>query len=202
MRSNYLKTLKTAVLAVTVLLLGAGLTFAQQVVNLTAGPTTITLPDGNTVPMWGYTCGTVTLTGPGCRPLNPAAAGWSPIVITVPATGSGGLQINLTNNLSFANGNSVPTSLTIVGLVGGGLGTPGSFTTSPPHGAQQLTWPVQGDPSAGDPTNTPQPQGPRVQSFSTEVGVGATTSLTWTSGNLRPGTYLLESGTHPSIQGS
>ncbi len=37
MRSNYLKTLKTAVLAISVLLLGAGVSFAQQV-NLTAGP--------------------------------------------------------------------------------------------------------------------------------------------------------------------
>ena len=42
-------------------------------------------------------------------------------------------------------------------------------------------------------------QGPRVQSFSTEVAAGATTSLTWTAP--RPGTYLIESGTHPSIQG-
>jgi len=39
-----------------------------------------------------------------------------------------------------------------------------------------------------------------VQSFSTEVAAGTVaTSLTWTTP--RPGTYLLESGTHPSIQG-
>ncbi len=38
MRSNYLKaTLKTAVLAISVLLLGASVSFAQQQVNLTAG---------------------------------------------------------------------------------------------------------------------------------------------------------------------
>ena len=42
-------------------------------------------------------------------------------------------------------------------------------------------------------------QGVRVQSFSTEVAAGATTALTWKA--LRPGTYLIESGTHPSIQG-
>src|SRR5207253_2251773 len=47
---------------------------------------------------------------------------------------------------------------------------------------------------------TPPTQGPRVQSFSTEVPAGATAvSLTWTAP--RPGTYLIESGTHPSIQG-
>jgi FtsP/CotA-like multicopper oxidase with cupredoxin domain len=37
-----------------------------------------------------------------------------------------------------------------------------------------------------------------VQSFGTEVAAGATTALTWPA--LKPGTYLLESGTHPSIQ--
>src|SRR5215831_492524 len=103
MRSNYLKTLKTAVLAVTVLLLGVSATMAQVTVDLTAAPTTATLPDGSVLPMWGYSCGTVALTGPGCRPLNPGAGlGWSPVVITVP-TGQP-LQINLTNNLSFATG--------------------------------------------------------------------------------------------------
>src|SRR5207244_11998813 len=40
---------------------------------------------------------------------------------------------------------------------------------------------------------------PREPSSSTEVASGVTTSLTWTA--LRPGTYLIESGTHPSIQG-
>ena len=52
------------------------------------------------------------------------------------------------------------------------------------------------------PQFTPPVQGPRVQSFSTEVlptNPATTTALTWT--NLKPGTYLIESGTHPSIQG-
>src|SRR5205807_1513832 len=46
---------------------------------------------------------------------------------------------------------------------------------------------------------TPPAQGNRVQSFSTEVAAGGTATLTWTAP--RPGTYLIESGTHPSIQG-
>ena len=83
MRSNYLKTLKTAVLAVCILLLGAGVSAAQSTVILTAAPTTLTAPDGTAVPMWGYTCGTaVTAT---CAPLNPAALTtptiWSPVII-------------------------------------------------------------------------------------------------------------------------
>src|SRR5271165_103019 len=194
MRPNFVKaTLKTAVLAITLLLLGASATFAQQQVNLTAGPTNLLLPDGSTVPMWGYSCGAVaTGSTATCAALNQAGSGWSPVIITVP-TGQG-LTINLTNNLSFANRNTVPTSIMIVGQVGGGLGTVRTTTPSPVHATQSSTWI-----GAAGVTNTPPPQGPRVQSFATEVAAGATTPLTW--GYLKPGTYLLESGTHPSIQG-
>ena len=224
MRSNYLKTLKTAVLAVCILLLGVSVSVAQQTINLTAGPTTVTLPDGTVVPMWGYTCtvtGTALATGAQtCGPLNPSApaavgttpAGWSPVFITVPYVSTGtSLTISLTNNLTFTAGtgaNSVPTSLMIVGQVGGGLGTAGATcldpvtgvnhgstcTTSPGHASQTVTWST----TTSTPGFTPPPQGPRVQSFGTEVPVGTPATLTWS--NLKPGTYLLESGTHPSIQ--
>src|SRR6266853_3854464 len=209
MRMNNIKTiLKAATLAVAALLLTAGASFAQQQVNLTAAPTTTTLPDGTTVPMWGYTCGTaVANAAPAatCAALNPASVStvatvpstWSPVVITVP-TGQN-LTINLTNSLSFG-ANSVPTSLTIVGQLGGGLGTTATSTLSPDHSmAQQVTWPIASPGAA----NTPPTQGNRVQSFSTEVAAGATTALTFgtVTNPLRPGTYLIESGTHPSIQG-
>src|SRR2546429_1911962 len=133
MRFNDLKIcLKTAVLLTAVLLLGAGRVVAQQQVNLTAGPTTVTLPDGSVVPMWGYSCGTAvtgsTATCANLNPLAPAAttttpAGWSPVIITVP-TGQT-LVINLSNNLSFTAGtstNNPPTSPVILGQLGGGLG--------------------------------------------------------------------------------
>src|SRR5207302_10551402 len=126
-----------------------------------------------------------------CAALNPTAlAGtWSPVVITVP-TGQN-LTINLTNSLTFGGG-SIPTSLVIVGQLGGGLGTGATSTASPDHtNAQPLTWPIAGD-AAGAPVTgvgTPPVQGTRVQSFSTEVPAGATAvSLTWTAP--RPGTYL------------
>jgi hypothetical protein len=60
MRTSNFKSkvvLKAAVLAAVIFLLGAGASFGQQVVNLTAGPAGITLPDGVGVPMWGYSCG-------------------------------------------------------------------------------------------------------------------------------------------------
>src|SRR6202022_1789422 len=111
---NLKSVLKTSVLAVAALLLTAGASFAQSV-NLTAAPTTATLPDGQVVPMWGYTCTGAPVTAT-CAASNPnAGTGWSPVVITVPP---GDLTINLFNNLP----GKVPTSLTIVGQLGGGLG--------------------------------------------------------------------------------
>ena len=199
MRINSLKAIiKTALRGAAVLLFGTGAATAQ--INLTAGPATATLPDGSAVPMWGYTCGNATdsVTGATCAALN-TAGGWSPVVITVP-TGQN-LTISLTNSLSFTSG-GIPTSLVIVGQLGGGLGTTATSTPSPDHSnAQPLTWPIAGDPPGAPLTGvgTPPAQGNRVQSFSTEVAAGATTALTWTAP--RPGTYLIESGTHPSIQG-
>ncbi len=190
MRMNHFTPLKAAVRVVGVLLAGAVVAFGQVTVNLTAGASTVALPDGSAVPMWGYACGTP---APACAALNPTAGtGWSPVVITVP-TGQD-LTINLTNSLPA----SVPTSLVIVGQVGGGLGDKTQRTTSPSpdHSAAQstVTWPI-----VGSGTGTPPSQSDRVQSFSTEVAQGATTALTWKAP--RAGTYLLESGTHPSIQG-
>src|ERR1700736_6714461 len=124
-----------------VLLLASHASLAQSV-NLTAGPTSTTLPDGQTVNMWGYQCAdpsTSTL-GATCAAANPAVqkagTGWSPVVITVPYSPSGNsLTINLTNNLTFGK-NSIPTSLVIVGQVGGGLGGGGTTVASPVHTGQ------------------------------------------------------------------
>src|SRR4051812_22227733 len=156
---KYRKTLQYARPAL-LLLLGALTTFGQQQINLTAGPTTISLPDGASVPMWGYSCGAAAPSSTAsCARLNPSGSGWSPVVITVPSSASGGLQINLTNNLTFS-GNALPTSLTIVGLVGGGLGTPGASDASPTHAAAQtITWPASDSGTFG----TPPTQGPRVR---------------------------------------
>src|SRR5256884_3432287 len=190
MRSNnYKSVLKHAGLAATVLLLANGVAFGQQTVNLSVGPATATLPDGTAVPMWGYSCAGVTLGTATCSALNPAAntttanttstTVWSPVVITVP-TGQD-LTINLTNSLSFAGGN-IPTSLVIVGQLGGGLGTTATSSASPNHtNAQPLTWPIAGD-AAGLPVTgvgTPPAQGSRVQSFSTEVAGGAPAKPCW-----------------------
>src|SRR5215468_3560750 len=125
MRSNYLKaTMKTAVLAVTILLLGVSVALAQTTsVNMTAASQHASLPDGQSVPMWGLTC----TASPACTSLHyntttgayDAQLGgdaWQPPLIIVPTGNS--LTINLTNQLPGA----VPTSLVIVGQLGAGLG--------------------------------------------------------------------------------
>lgn len=190
--------------AASILLTAGEACFAQAVVNLTAKASTAMMPDGQAVPMWGYSCtpaavATVPAANATCAAANPAAgANWSPVVVTVPA---GQLQINLTNNLPAP----VPTSLVIVGQLGGGLGDKPTTTPSPVHPTQTATsWPtVTATSTAPMASFVPPAQGPRVQSFGTEVAPSTDpkshTTLTWT--NLKPGTYLLESGTHPSIQG-
>ena len=112
--------LKTAARVLAVLPFAVVAVLGQQTINLTAGPTSLALPDGSPVPMWGYTCGTTAANSTAnCAALNPAAkGGWSPIVITVP-TGQG-LTINLTNNLTFTPGststpNRSPTTRMIYG---------------------------------------------------------------------------------------
>ena len=110
---------------------------AQQQINLTAGPTTATYARRINVPMWGYSCGATRDWPSQCGSLRRAEPstrrrrGWSPVMITVPTGATGGLTINLTNNLSSKG--QVPTSIMIVGQVGGGLGTHPTTTPSPTH---------------------------------------------------------------------
>jgi len=308
-RINDLKckaTLRAAAVMSVFFLLAAVTGFGQQQVNLTAGPAATTLPDGNTVPMWGYSCGavvtgstatcsylgnnatspspaamgalggvvvlnggsgyttapsvtitpatgntpttpatvgsvtvangqvtgitlssggagytpgaTVTISGGGSGAVATTGLAWSPVLITVPAgtpTAPAGLAINLTNNLLFGT-NNIPTSIVIVGQVGGGLGLAPTTAPGPDHSSAQgcVTWFIANTPpgtpcastlSSSNPAiASPPTQGPRVRSMGTEVTAvapGTTTtgtSLTWA--NLKPGTYLLESGSHPSIQ--
>jgi len=229
-----LNTLKAALiksgLAASVLLL-AGASYGQttpQQINMSAGYTAMVAPDGAFLPMWGYGCGAPAGSAATCTRLNPnaPAGSWSPVLVTIPytfnvATGlsTTTLQVNFQNHLQFTAGaglNSIPTSLVILGQLGGGLGTVGAgctggttCTPSPSHIGEAtniVTWSTVGS----APAFTPPTQGPRVQSFGTEVAavpVSNTTTTPLCFGNcaagqpgLLPGTYLIESGTHPSIQ--
>src|SRR5882762_5516660 len=224
MRSNYLKAaLKNAVLAVTILFVTAGVSSAQ--VNLTAARQTAVLPDGASVPMWGWVCGTgtpVTAGGTGtaaavggatCTATNGVAQAlgtpssttnltgsisttWQPPLIIVPYIGATtSLSITLTNSLP------VETSLVIVGqLPGGTLGTPvreaGPRTNGAHAGQSTATWPIAG---LSPDRFTPPAQGARARSFVTEAAAGGSQTYTWAA--LKPGTYLIQTGTYLSIQG-
>jgi len=215
--------LKAATLALAAILLSAGVSFAQQQVNLTAAT-----DDHNVARRHHCSHVGLQLRHSGsyqyrsrrslCR-VESCGPGNSPLVPRSDHSSHGAdLQINLTNSLSFTptGGTTpykIPTSLVIVGQLGGGLGTPGTGCTS---GATCTTSPDHSNDPASDMADrrqragrgaswcvgTPPTQGNRVQSFATEVAAGTTASLTFgTATNpLKPGTYLIESGTHPSIQ--
>ena len=146
MRALELKSiLRTVVSGASVLLICAGIAQAQEA-DITAKATSALLPDGNAVPMWGYTCDNAGSLGVSCSALNPQANGsWAPILITV--TSGSDLNIKLSNQLPAG----LPTSLVIVGQLGGGLGSVGvncpsgtTCTDSPDHSAAQgsTTWPI------------------------------------------------------------
>ena len=200
MNTSHMKIILRAALAATSLLV-AGLASAATTVNLTAQRATATLPDGRSVPMWQFCAPSANTTAaPPVVPITSdsggtlsstgCSGGWAPgPTITVPVGDS--LTINLTNALP------VPTSIVVLGQLGGGLGTPQKMD-SPGHAPQNYTTFV-GNALAAIPF-TPPVQGQRVKSFGTEVpGNAATpTSLSWN--NLKPGTYIYETGTLPSLQ--
>ena len=90
MRSNYLKTLKTAVLAISVLLLGASVSLRPAAGQSDCGRRPrVTLPDGSSVPMWGYSCGAAVAGSTAtCAQVESGGDRLVPVVITVP-TGTG-----------------------------------------------------------------------------------------------------------------
>ena len=197
--------LRTSLLAGTALLSTAGLAHAAaDSVTLTASRQSTLLPDGNSVPMWGWTCGAAT--GAICTATNGVAQTggtiWQPPLITVPMGDS--LTITVNNSLP------VPTSLVIVGQLPSGdtngLGNPTRETGRPAHPTQTATtWTTV---VTNQPAFTPPGQAARARSFVAEAGAGpatgcttpATCSVTYTWSSLKPGTYLIETGTYPSIQ--
>ena len=181
MRTPNFKATLWTVLSVAMLMAPGVASAATTTVNLTAQRMNTTLPDGASVPMWGY-CTTGACT-----------AAWTPgPTIVIPNDTAGNtLQINLTNSLP------VPTSIVILGQLGGGLGAP-SRMASPAHPPQNFaTFPSN---AAASPAFVPPAQLARALSWATEVAAGSTTAATLTWSNLRPGTYIYEAATLPSMQ--
>jgi hypothetical protein len=124
---------------------------------LRADTVDVMMPDGATIPMWGFALDNETFDSG-----NPATVPGP--TLTVPP-GDGTLTVHLKNN-----GLPEPVSIVIPGQIA-------SMT------------PVKVNDANGR---------PRVRSFTDQTSAGETKTYRWT--NLRPGTYLYHSGTHPQVQ--
>ncbi len=156
-------------------------------IALTAQRMGFPLRDGTRGAMWGF-CAT------GACPAESAANGWAPGP-TIVATAGTSLEVSLTNNLPVA------TSFVVLGQLGGGVGTPTRMAAPVAHSGQNYTtFPGNAaqNPPGSPPAFQPPTQAARVQSFGTEVAPGTTLPLDFS--NLKPGTYLYETGTLPSLE--
>jgi hypothetical protein len=209
------------VCAVTMLL--ASLASAQTVttVNLTAQRMSTTLPDGAIVPMWGFCTNDPTQgaalgggTLDNANVCSRTSAGsttpvpnnvWAPGPTIVVPVGNK-LRINLTNSLPAGT----PTSLVILGQIGGSAGKPTRDAAPIVHPAvTTTTWPANAAVPAGSAGFVPPQQAARARAFAQEAAPGGTVSYTWDTNiaaagakatYLKPGTYLYETGSHPSMQ--
>jgi len=127
------------------------------------------------------------------------ASGGSGYAINDPVLFTGGGGTGATGAVASVDGAGAVTGITVISG-GSGYSTAPVATISSSTGTGASVTAALGDPlSAGTPTFRPPAQADRVRSFATEVAAGNTMPLTWD--NLRPGTYLIESGSQPSIQG-
>lgn len=162
--------------AAALLAIASGQAMAASV-TLCAEPYTVDLPGAAGVPMWGYR--QVSDAGQCAATSAPRPAADAP-VLTVPA-GDTTLAITLVNRLT------VPTSVVLSGQA---LPSDGGA----PVMAADLVGPGC-DPTVG---TVAERLGCRVRSFTGETDPGA--SRTYTFSNLRPGSFLYQSGTHPQVQ--
>lgn len=154
-------------------------------VTLCAEPFTVDMPSAAgtlSVTMWGYRALDPAVTAPTAAACDnpPARSSTMSPLITVPA-GDSTLEVTLVNRLN------VPTSLVVAGQ-------------SLPTDATGKVTPVMAADVFGSATCDPvtDPLACRVRSFTYEVMPGAVGVYRFT--NLRPGTYLYQSGTHPQVQ--
>lgn len=171
-RSVWLQTAAAALLAIA-----SGQATAATV-TLCAEPYTVDLPGVSGVPMWGYR---QVADASSCSATSAPRATAAAPVIGVPA-GDSTLTVTLANRLT------VPTSVVLIGqaLPAGGAPVHATDVFDPAGGSTVCPGPSAADLSC------------RVRSFTAETAPGA--NGTYTFANLRPGSYLLQSGTHPQVQ--
>ena len=153
-----------------------GTASAVTTFNMAADQTTLTMPDGEIVNMWGFGLTSTNVNGTVTPGDGVVKVPGNPLVVP---PGETTVTINLTNNLPE------PVSLMILGqsmaAATGPVWTDGLSNTISATGSR----------TAGDFSS-------RVRSFAHETPAGGVASYTWT--NFRAGTYLLQSGTNPAKQ--
>lgn len=155
------------------LLLTAGQAAAAEY-WLCAKAGSVTMPDSTVVPIWGYIQDSTSFGG-NCAG-TPTLPG--PALTVLP--GDPTLIVHLRNDLTLE-----PTSIVI----------PGQTAAMTPVWRDGTSGPRFANPNAP----TPAELAKRVQSFTQEAAPnGGTADYTWN--NVRPGTYLYHSGTHPQVQ--
>ena len=154
----------------------AGPASAVTTFNMVAGQTTLTMPGGAVVTMWGFSLTSTDVNGTVTPGDGIVKVPGDPLVVP---PGETTVTISLTNNLPE------PVSLMILGQrlapAGGPVWTDGLGNTV--SATQSRT--------AGDFTS-------RIRSFAHETPTGGVATYTWT--NFKAGTYLLQSGTNPAKQ--
>lgn len=174
-------------LSAGVLLAAATLQAQAASVTLCAEAFTQTLPGNPAVPMWGYRDCSIGSTG----------------VVSAPGPGITVLASDPTLSITLVNNLTVPTSIVLAGQ-----SLP--VSTAEPAGPIHAVDVVGASCTPAD----PPPRGAlsraayeaavkaalecRVRSFTGETAPGAT--QTYTFSNLKPGTYLYQSGTHQQVQ--
>ncbi|MCK8600801.1 hypothetical protein [Desulfoferrobacter suflitae] len=148
-------------------------TSSAVVYNLRAEATTVTMPDGTVIPVWGYALDSAPGAGDG-QIMVPGP------LLTVPLDETDTtLTINLTNKLPR------PTSIDIVGQV--------MTNNLGPVWTDGLS-----DSVISSGFRPPDNYTARMRSFAHETSPNGTQTYEWT--NVRPGSYIYKSGTNPAMQ--
>jgi len=148
--------------------------------TLCASAFTKTLPDGSSVPMWGYAKENGIATSCADAPQVPGPE----LRVT-----TGSLTIHLVNDLTE------PTSLVIPGQE-----MPTSLTSGPTWNDGSLPGSRCANMDAYPANCDPSEMVKRVRSFGAEAAAGDTQDYVWAAGEIGNGTMIYHSGTHPQKQ--
>src|SRR6202521_1731204 len=117
---NFTAVIKAALRVACMLPFAAVVALGQQTVNLTAGPATAILPDGTTVPMWGYSCGAAVTAVTSTAATTYSPTGASDTSLTMPTNAYAGTTVTAgTSSETVLSNRATTLTLTSAGWTGG-----------------------------------------------------------------------------------